>query len=187
MIVAVRTTSLAGSVCRVNTTCPSSTRLAIRNSNYTNLRIYSRSMPSPHRHALVAVPQAAAAAVGAPPLAAAVSCAKTALVAMTAALEAVPWAGLALALAAGLVLGLAMAKAAVSALAREVDPDRTGRENAALRTKLDELQQLLVKLEPMSYKGAHAAVSFDQFCWICPPPTYATDAMACPMRGAPLA
>lgn len=55
--------------------------------------------------------------------------------------------------AVGLLLGLVLAKAAQSYfISKEFDPNRVSSENAQLRAKVDELQQMVLSYEPMAYK-----------------------------------
>ncbi|GBF94454.1 hypothetical protein Rsub_06988 [Raphidocelis subcapitata] len=64
-----------------------------------------------------------------------------------------PWWALLGAAFFGVFCGLAVAKAAGNLMREEVDPRRATMENAELREKVEELQQLIVKLEPLAYKG----------------------------------
>lgn len=56
-------------------------------------------------------------------------------------------------LLAGVLLGLSLAKLATNYLRKQIDPYYATLENAELRAKVEELQQLLLKLEPLAYKS----------------------------------
>ncbi|KIZ05546.1 hypothetical protein MNEG_2415 [Monoraphidium neglectum] len=64
-----------------------------------------------------------------------------------------PWWALLGVIAAGILLGLFVSKIATDTLRKDFDPNRTSIENRQLREKVEELQQLMVKLEPLAYKG----------------------------------
>ncbi|KAI8472559.1 MAG: hypothetical protein J3K34DRAFT_205815 [Monoraphidium minutum] len=64
-----------------------------------------------------------------------------------------PWWTLLGAVVAGVLVGLAVSKIATETLRKEFDPAKTSLENRELREKVEELQQLMVKLEPLAYKG----------------------------------
>ncbi|PSC74519.1 Myb-related B isoform A [Micractinium conductrix] len=53
---------------------------------------------------------------------------------------------------AGVLVGLAVAKAAQAHFSREFDPQVASIENARLRAKVEELQQMVTKFEPLAYK-----------------------------------
>jgi methylase of polypeptide subunit release factors len=68
-----------------------------------------------------------------------------------ASLASFPWA--AAAVLVGIALGLGLAKFGEQWLSQQTDPYQATLENAELREKVEDLQQLVVKLQPLAYKG----------------------------------
>lgn len=64
-----------------------------------------------------------------------------------------PWWSLLAVTAFGAFIGLAISKCASDFVKKEFDPNKTSMENRELREKIEELQQLVVKLEPLAYKS----------------------------------
>ncbi|WIA11347.1 hypothetical protein OEZ85_011468 [Tetradesmus obliquus] len=81
------------------------------------------------------------------------ACLSSKVSAVLANLTALPWLGLAAVLVSGVLLGLAVSKAISAYVAKEFDADRTSLENAELRQKVEDLQQLMMKVEPLAYKS----------------------------------